>query len=143
MNYVIGALSAVLGSFGFAMVVRAPRRSWIPAAILGGIIYLLYSLLLIRFAPVLAMLIACSVAGLSAQLMSRHFRIINTVFMTIAIVPFVPGYSLYRSMALIGDGQNAEGLSAGSEAMIYILMIVLGLSLGDFLFRTLFRRTKR
>lgn len=139
MSYVIGFLSSVLGSLGFAMVIRAPKRSWVSSGILGGSIYLLYSLLMVWCPPGMAMFIACTVAGVVAQLMSRHFRIISTVFLTLSIVPFVPGYTLYRSMAMVGDGQTAAGASAGAEAMIYILMIVLGLSVGDFIYRSVLR----
>lgn len=146
MTFWLAFLSALLGSFGFAMLLRAPVRSWLPSGLLGGLVYLLYFGLLQIISPEIAILVSCTVASIIARFMSRHYKLIGTVYMTIAIVPFVPGYTLYRGIALIGQGSNSSGAGFVADAMVVILMIVIGLSLGDFISRTadhffrLFRR---
>lgn len=143
----IAFLSAVLGTFGFAVMLKAPRRSWIPVCLLSGVGYLLHALLTalgVRLA--VAMLVAATVTSFGACILSLHLKMINTVYLTLSIVPFVPGLGLYQCMSLLGSDRNAEGLAAGIEAMTSIIMIVLGISVGCFLFqitRKLQKRMKR
>lgn len=135
-DVLIAFFTSFAGTLGFAIQLQAPKRSWIPVSVLGGLGYLLDVFLLslgMKLSP--AMLVACTVTAYGACILSRHLKMINTVFLTLPIVCFVPGLGLYQCMSFLGSGKNASGLSSGVDAMICILMIVLGLSLGSFLFR--------
>ena len=129
-------LSAFLGTLGFALLLHAPRRSWLPASVIGAVAYTLFWVLnQAGLSLTLSVFTGALVGSLLAQLCARKMRMIATIFVTLSIVAMVPGLGLYRCMALLAQGENAAGVRAGVEAMSTILMIALGLGVGNFLFR--------
>lgn len=141
VNLLRTLLMSFLGTLGFALLLHAPRRAWLPSSLMGGISYTLYIALLEAGCPEAASMFAGALAGsLLAQLCARKMRMIATVFVTLSIVSLVPGLGLYRCMEYLGAGQNALGLQAGVSAMIDIMMIVLGLGVGNLIFRVLVTR---
>lgn len=134
-------LMSFLGTLGFALLLHAPRRAWLPASLIGGVSYTLYIALMELAAPEAAAMFFAALAGsLLAQVCARKMRMIATVFITLSIVSLVPGLGLYRCMEYLGAGQNSLGLEAGVSAMTDILMIALGLGVGGLIFRTLITR---
>lgn len=134
-------LMSFLGTLGFALLLHAPRKAWLPASLIGGVSYTLYFALLELGAPeAAAMFCGALVGSLLAQLCARKMRMIATIFITLSIVSLVPGLGLYRCMEYLGAGKNALGLQAGVSAMTDIMMIALGLGVGSLVFRTLVTR---
>ena len=137
------AVSSFVGTWGFALLLNAPKRAWLPAAAIDAVGYVLYWLMLrLGAGEPLAIFAAAMAASVLAQFCARRMRMIATIFVSLSIVSLVPGLGLYRCMELIGQGQNAAGLQTGVAAMISILMIALGLAVGSFLFRAIFTHTR-
>ena len=133
-------LASIAATWGFSVLLHAPRRSWLFASLIGGVSFTLYWLLVYLGAPDPASVFASAFAGsLLAQLCARRLRMIATIFVTLSIVPMVPGLGLYRCMALLGQGQSSAGAQTGVSAMVTIMMIALGIGVGSFLFRCVFR----
>ena len=129
-------LSSFLGTLGFALLLHAPKKSWLPASVIGAVSYTTYiALLELGSHQAVAMFAAALVGSLLAQFCARKMRMIATIFITLSIVSLVPGLGLYRCMEHLGAGRNALGLQAGVTAMIDILMIALGVGVGGFVFR--------
>ena len=129
-------LSALAGTMGFALLLHAPRKSWLPASVIGAVAYTLYWVLnQIGLSMPLSIFIGALAGSMLAQLCARKMHMIATIFITLSIVAMVPGLGLYRCMALLAQGENAAGVRTGVEAMTTILMIALGLGVGNFLFR--------
>ncbi len=135
------ALGAFLGSLGFAVLVQTPRRSWIPASLIGMGAYMVCFLLGELGLPNAAAIFCGTMAGsLSAMLCARRMKMISTIFMMLSIVPFVPGLGLYRCMHYLGGGFTTLGARAGIVAMTTIAMIVIGQGVGSFLYRSLTKK---
>lgn len=135
-------LTASVATAGFAALMHAPRRSWIVAGLLGGLGYAVYWALLnlVGMNDALSMFLGCLLATFLAQAAARVMKIIATVFVSMSIIPCVPGLGLYRCMSLLATGQTAEGAAAGVTAMMEILMITLALVVSGWLARvTVFR----
>lgn len=131
---------SLLGTLGFAALVHAPRRSWLPGGVIGMLAFLVYWLLGLAGLPEPGAIFIGSVLGAMAALIcARTMRMISTVFLMMSIVAFVPGLGLYQCMHYLGEGRTALGAQAGISAMISIAMIVLGQGVGSYLFRTLFK----
>lgn len=130
-------VGAFFGSVGFAMLVHVPKRSWLPSGMIAGLSYLLYwALTRPAGLPDPVGIFAGSLFGcLMGHVCAWRMKMINTVFLTAAVVPVVPGLGLYRMMAQLGQGNTAGGASMGVGTMVTIAMIVLGLTLGSFIFR--------
>ena len=136
--------SAFLGTLGFALLLHAPRRAWLPASTIGAAAYTLYWVLdHAGLSMPLSIFIGALAGSLLAQLCARGMRMIATIFITLSIVAMVPGLGLYRCMALLAQGENAAGVRTGVEAMTTILMIALGIAVGSFLFRLIIGTARR
>ena len=130
--------ASFLGTLGFALLLHAPKKSWLPASIIGGVSYTVYIALAGAGShTAAAMFVAALVGTLLAQLCARRMKMIATIFITLSIVSLVPGLGLYRCMEHLGAGRNALGLQAGVSAMIDIMMIALGVGVGSVAFRLL------
>ena len=127
---------AFLGTLGFALLLHAPKRSWLPSSAIGAGAYTLYWLLETAGMSMPASIFIGALAGsMLAQGCARKMRMIATVFITLSIVAMVPGLGLYRCMALLAQGENTAGVRTGVQAMTTIMMIALGVGVGNFLFR--------
>lgn len=133
-------LMAVLASFfatlGFGVLLHAPKRALLPASAAGMAAHLCYFLLYTAGVSEQAAIFAAAVgAAIIAELLARHMKMAATVFITLSIIPLVPGLNLYRAMAFFAQGQSEAGLNVGVSAMITVLMIALGIGMGSFLVR--------
>ena len=135
-----GILRAFFGSFlgavGFAMLIHAPKRSWLLSGLIAGLSYLLYWVMTYYGVPDnLAVFCGVLFGAVGGQICARRAKMIGTVFLISAIVPVVPGLGLYRMMELLGQGQQESGISQGVQAVITIAMIVLGVGMGSLVCR--------
>ena len=131
------------GTIGFALLLHAPKKAWLPASAIGGVSFALYWFLLrIGWGEAAAIFTAALGGSLWAQWCARRMRMIATIFITLSIVSLVPGLGLYHCMEYLGAGRSAAGLQAGVNAMIDVLMIALGVGVGSSLFRVLAGRPR-
>ena len=136
MEFVRAAASSLLGSFGFAILFHAPKRSWIPGSLTAMAAFLVYWGMLQLGVPDPAAIFCGSLFGcLVALHCSKWLKMIGTTFLMMSIVSFVPGLGLYRCMEYLGAGRMRLGAEQGVAAMITIAMIVLGQSTGSFLYK--------
>lgn len=130
------AAGSFVGTLGFAVLLHAPRRAWLPSSAIGALGYTIYwGLMRLGWGEPFSMFIGVLLASLLAQLAARRMRMIATIFVTLSIIPCVPGLGLYRCMALLGQGMSAEGVRVGVAAMTSIVMIALALGVSSFLTR--------
>ena len=129
---IIALVGSFFGSLGFGILLQAPRRSLLVASLIGSAGYGLYwTLVQLGAAELLAMFVGAALGALLAQYAARRMRMIATIFITIAIIPLVPGLALCRCMTYIAQGESALGAQVGLNAMQDILMIALGISVGS------------
>lgn len=129
---IIALVGSFFGSLGFGILLQAPRRSLLVASLIGSVCYGLYWMLVqLGAAELLAMFVGAALGALLAQYAARRMRMIATIFITIAIIPLVPGLALCRCMTYIAQGESALGAQVGLNAMQDILMIALGISVGS------------
>lgn len=134
-------LSSFLGSLGFAVILQAPKRSLLAASFIGSLSYLCYWWLVQSSrSEWLAMLCAAIIGSVLAQLAARRQHRVATIYVTIAIIPLVPGLGLYRAMSYLAQGQSGLGARMGIQAMMNILMLAFGITIGSFLCRMRFRK---
>ncbi|MBR4081639.1 MAG: threonine/serine exporter family protein [Clostridia bacterium] len=137
-------VTSALGTLGFAMLLHAPKRAWLTASIIGGVGYMIYwGLLLLGWPDPAALFTGVLAATVLAQFAARKMRMIATIFVTLAIIPSVPGLGLYRAMSYLGQGMNSAGAKEGVSAMISVGMIALAIGVGSFLARRVFSLHKR
>ena len=144
---IAGLIRSLVGGFfgtiGFALLLHAPKKAWLPASAIGGVSFALYWFLLrIGWGEAAAIFTAALGGSLWAQWCARRMRMIATIFITLSIVSLVPGLGLYHCMEYLGAGRSAAGLQAGVNTMIDVLMIAMGVGVGSSLFRVLAGRPR-
>ena len=125
----IQLITAFLGSLGFSLLFGMRRRHLVWAA-LGGVltwgIYLAVAALLREgFLP---NLVASAFAVAWAEIMARVRRTPATQFVIPAIIPLVPGSSLYYAMASAVRGDLEAAKLYGSQTVQVALAIAAGIS---------------
>ena len=126
--------SSLVAGGCFGALLYAPRKAIVWGGMLGAAGYLCYwGILQTGTAESVAMFAGALIAALGAQFAARRLKMIATVFVTIAILPLVPGVGLYRAMSAVAQGQTAAGLAIAAQTMALILMIALGIGLGSAL----------
>ncbi len=128
-------ISGFLGAAGFGALLHAPRKGILWGAIIGAVGYTAYWLIFhLTGSELPAMFVGALLGAALGQLAARKLHMISTVFVTIAILPLVPGIGLYRAMSAMGQGDMLGGAKTAVHAMSLILMIVMGTGLGSALF---------
>ncbi|MEG0270608.1 MAG: threonine/serine exporter family protein, partial [Clostridia bacterium] len=128
------AVSSFVAGIGLGALFYAPRKAMLWGAALGAAGYLCYWLALEWGASeAVAMFMSAFLAAMGAQCAAKRLHMIATIFVTIAILPLVPGLGLYRAMSAIAMGQTGAGLATAAQTMALILMIALGVGLGSAL----------
>ncbi len=128
-------VSGFLGAAGFGALLHAPRKGILWGAVIGAVGYTAYWLIFhLTGSELPAMFVGALLAAALGQIAARKLHMISTVFVTIAILPLVPGIGLFRSMSALGQGDMAQGASLAAHAMSLILMIVMGTGIGSALF---------
>lgn len=138
LPFFVQALIAFFSSFisgaGFGLLLSAPRKAVVWGGLLGAVGYIVYWMCMQGgMGETAAMFLGALAAAIGTQLAARRFKMIATVFVTIAILPMVPGLGLYRAMSALAQGQLASGGAIAAHTMALILMIALGIALGSAL----------
>ncbi len=134
MKELLQILTGGIGSLGFALLFNI-RQSRLVAASCGGLMSWALYLLLYRFIssePVCYFIVALA-CSLYAEIMARKLRSPATAFITTALIPMVPGGSLYYTMAYSFDNDLEKFL----ERAVYTLKLAGALALGIIVATTL------
>ena len=85
-------VGAFFGTVGFAMLVHAPKRSWLVSGLIASLSYLVYWFMTYLGLPdPMAIFIGSLFGSLAGLLSARLMKMIGTVFLMSAVVPDVPG----------------------------------------------------
>ena len=124
-------VTAFLGSLGFSLLFGMRRRHLLPAS-LGGMlawgVYLLADSARWIEGDFIPYLLASAFAVLYAELMARLRKSPTTLFVIPAILPLVPGGSLYYAMSYAVRGQMGAAGQYGLRALKLGLAIAAGIS---------------
>ena len=126
----IQLLTAFFGSLGFALLFGLRRRYLLPASLGGMLAWGIYLAMEAWLGlPFLSGLTASAFAVLYAELLAHWLRSPATMFVVPAILPLVPGGSLYHAMSYAVHGDLAQARSSGIDTLLMALAIAAGLSL--------------
>lgn len=128
-DVIIQLLTACLASFGFSMLFGM-RRRFLFAASLGGL--LAWGVYLAADAwmhmEFLSYLLAAAFAVIYAEALARSLKTPATLFVVPAILPLVPGGSLYYMMSSAVQGHMAAAKVYGERTITAALAIAAGIS---------------
>ncbi|WP_277501292.1 threonine/serine exporter family protein [Nocardioides sp. ChNu-99] len=140
------ALGSAVCAAAFAAASYAPRRSLVPVAAVASLAILLYSAVLAGSdSRVWAAAIAAFAIGTVAYGVSGRVRVPPLVIVVPAIVPMLPGLTIYRGLSLLAEGgtSTSVGLLALMQAASVAVALASGVILGEYLAQPLKREVGR
>ncbi len=142
MDYLFAFLFSSAATAFFALSVRSSRRTAGVAGILGGLGFALNmgfdSFMSSASAVFFATLAACLLAECAARLLKTP----ATVLSIPAIIPLVPGVSLYRTLLIFGKGDNAGGLNMLVHTLLIAGSMSLAVTMATIIAKLLFKKRR-
>lgn len=130
MDLALNLTGCFLAAALFALLFRTPLRLIVPASIaaVAG-----YALSLCSGAKIGAewagIFFGSLLAALMGEWMARRLRAPATIFLTVSVIPMVPGAGLYNTMLALVQNRYADAAAAGSNTMLAAGAIALGISI--------------
>jgi uncharacterized membrane protein YjjB (DUF3815 family) len=137
-------LYAFIGSLGFALLFKLKPKRLLPASLGGLFTWGVYLLVKWFGAGIFfSTLVAAAFASLLSELLARLLKAPTTVFTIPAVVPLIPGSSLYYTMQCAVSSDIAGVKHYAVETLLFILGITLGLSAVSAIFAIITKNVKR
>ncbi|HSE09286.1 MAG TPA: threonine/serine exporter family protein [Nocardioidaceae bacterium] len=137
------AFGAGLAAAAFAFACYAPLRSLLPIAATGAVGASIWYLLFIQDAgPAWSSATAAGVIGLVSYSLAGRVRVPPLVVVVPAIVPLLPGLSIYRGLSLMSAG-DSYGIIALATAAAVAIALASGVILGEYIAQPLKREVRR
>jgi uncharacterized membrane protein YjjB (DUF3815 family) len=132
-----------ISAAAFAFASYAPKRSLLPIGVIGAGGDLVYALMhLPGFGQAWASAGAAVAIGVVSYSVAGRVRVPPLVVVVSAIVPLLPGLSIYRGLSLMASGDSYGVLAMVTAAGIAI-SLASGVILGEFIAQPLKREARR
>ena len=147
----VSELPAVLGgaavsAAAFSIASYAPRRAVVPIALTTAVAALIsQGVALLGFGRVMSAGAAAFFIGLVAYAVAGRVRVPPLVVAVPAIVPFLPGLSIYRGLTFLAEGGFfvSQGILALMTAISVAIALASGVILGEYVAQPLKREARR
>jgi uncharacterized membrane protein YjjB (DUF3815 family) len=118
----------------FAILLKAPRKTILVSAVLGGAGYVIYELTSpLLGSPTAGYFAGTLIMALCSEILARAMKMPATIFIIPAIIPLVPGIGLYNTMMYLVQGQNAKAGQTGTATLLAIVAMAMALVLTSIL----------
>lgn len=128
LNELTQVLAGCVGTFGFAVLFNIRGKRFLFAG-LGGLLSWLLFVLLRHIIPSEAVnyFIVAMVISLYAEAMARILKTPTTTFITVSLIPLIPGGSLYYTMAYAFESDATRFLEKGLNTLELASALALGI----------------
>jgi uncharacterized membrane protein YjjB (DUF3815 family) len=143
----VAAIGAGIGAAAFGFATYAALRTLVPIGLLGAAaIAISETVALHDFARAWATGIAAFVVGLFSFTVSGRLRVPPLVVVVPAVVPMLPGLTIYKGLSLLGATDHpapAAGLLAMVTAASIAIALAAGVILGEYVAQPVKREARR
>jgi uncharacterized membrane protein YjjP (DUF1212 family) len=135
-------VGAAVSAAAFAFASYAPLRSLLPIAVVGGLAEAVYFLVFDQGLGIAwASATAAVVVGVVSYSVAGRVRVPPLAVVVPAIVPLLPGLSIYRGLSLLAEG--ADGILSIITAASIAIALASGVIFGEYLAQPLKREARR
>lgn len=143
----VAALGAAVAAAAFGFASYAPLRTLAPVGLLaGGALAITEVVARQEFGRPWAVGVAAFSVGLVSYTVAGRLRVPPLVVVVSAVVPLLPGLSIYRGLSLLGaqvDPAPAQGLLAMVTAASVAIALAAGVILGEYVAQPVKREARR
>jgi uncharacterized membrane protein YjjP (DUF1212 family) len=140
------ALGAAIAASAFAFASYAPRRALAPIGLVAAVAMAIsQSVSVGGFGRTWPTALAAFFVGLVSYTVAGRLRVPPLVVVVSAVVPMLPGLSIYRGLTLLAEGgeRASEGLLAMVTAASVAIALSSGVILGEYVAQPLKREARR
>jgi uncharacterized membrane protein YjjP (DUF1212 family) len=135
-------VGAAVSAAAFAFASYAPLRSLLPIAVVGGLAEAVYFLVFDQGLGIAwASATAAVVVGVVSYSVAGRVRVPPLAVVVPAIVPLLPGLSIYRGLSLLAEG--SDGILSIISAASIAIALASGVIFGEYLAQPLKREARR
>jgi uncharacterized membrane protein YjjB (DUF3815 family) len=136
------SLGAAVAAAAFAFASHAPLRTLVPIAVVAAVAEGVFSLAEDRgFGVAWASATAAVLVGVVSYAVAGRVRVPPLVVVVSAIVPLLPGLSIYRGLSLLSEGE--DGILPMVDAAAIAIALASGVIFGEYLAQPLKREARR
>jgi uncharacterized membrane protein YjjP (DUF1212 family) len=136
------SLGAAVAAAAFAFASHAPLRSLAPIALVAAVAEGVFSFAEDRgFGVAWASATAAVLVGVVSYAVAGRVRVPPLVVVVPAIVPLLPGLSIYRGLSLLSEGE--DGILPMVDAAAIAIALASGVIFGEYLAQPLKREARR
>lgn len=129
-DMIVQVLMAFGGSLGFGLIFHIRAKLLIPASIGGLLAWCIYLVCMVQFESAgLASFLAAAFAAFYAEFFARVMKAPSTLFFVPAVVPLIPGASLYYTVNSVVTRNWPLFRHYGALTLQYALTIAAGMCL--------------
>ena len=140
----VAALGAFGGTLGYAYILNAPKKTILPASLIGLFGYMAYVLMgMAGMGTMSAYFLSTVLVSVVCEIEARVMRMPSTIFLLSALVPLVPGYNFYLAMLALVENRGAAAAREGIVAVQIVAAIAVGAAVTSVLFRALAQKGKK
>lgn len=123
-------ICAGVGAAGFGFIYKLPGK-YMAAASIGGMLgWAVYLAVAVETDSVFLQSLSAGFAvAIYSELLARLYRAPSTIFVVEAMIPLVPGKSLYDFMNALAEGDYTSAAVRGNEALLIAAGIAGGMGL--------------
>ncbi|GCD91409.1 hypothetical protein NLS1_34150 [Nocardioides sp. LS1] len=140
------AVGSAICAAAFAFACYAPVRIIAPIALIASVsIVISQAIALQGFSVAWSTAVAAFFIGLVGYPVAGRFRVPPLVVVVSAVVPMLPGLSIYRGLALLAEGgaSSSDGLLAMAAAASIAIALSSGVILGEYVAQPLGREAQK
>ncbi|MCS4488312.1 threonine/serine ThrE exporter family protein [Streptococcus sciuri] len=127
---IIRAIMAGIGTIAFAILFQVPKRYFLDLGSLGGLSWLLYLLIMQHnHIEALAVFIPGLLGSFLSRILATKRKCPMTIFLSISMMPLIPGLSLYRAIYFLLTGANQLAIVHLRSCFITALMIAIAINI--------------
>ena len=143
----VAAVGAGIAAAAFAYSSYAPKRILVPLGLLAAVAMAISQTIDLQdFGRPWATGVAAFAVGLVSYTLAGRIRVPPLVIVVPAVVPMLPGLSIYRGLSLLGEAERgfvAGGLLAMVTAASIAIALAAGVILGEYVAQPVKREARR
>lgn len=137
MNIWLAGFGAALGSFGFGYLFHVKGYKILISALIGGVGGLVYTWALLEgHANAISLFYASVTISLLSEICARYLKCPVTTFLICALIPLVPGGTMYYTMLEIVQENNDLAIMKAIDTCAQACSIAFGFILVSSIVRT-------
>ncbi len=135
-------LYAFMAALFFSFLFNVPKRSVLVTATIAGIGYMVFSIFQgYTGADFTGYFVGTFVMALLSEVAARMMKLATTTFITIAVIPLVPGLGLFETMQFVVLNEYTAAIQTGTHAMLAAGAIAMAIAVNTLIMKFLLNMT--